>query len=57
MWTQFGQWILVVDRVQNSSGSGQHEDHAIGFGFIGFVTIMNFRVYRVLGFEKLTKND
>ena len=46
----------MVDRVQNSSGSGWDDDHAFGFGFIGFVTLMNFRVYRVLGYEKVTEN-
>ena len=48
----FLTYTLVVDRVQNSSGSGWLADHGFGFGFIGFQTLINFRVYRVFGFEK-----
>ena len=40
------QWL------QNSGGSGPE---FIGFGFIGFQRLVNFRVYRVFGFEKVPR--
>ena len=45
----------MVDRVQNLSGSGWLANQRFGFGFIGFQRLVNFRVYRVFGFEKVTK--
>ena len=45
----------MVDRVRNLSGSGWLAKHGFGFGFIGFLPNIDFQVYRVFGFEKVTK--
>ena len=45
----------MVDRVRNLSGSGWLAKHGFGFGFIGFLPNIDFRVYRVFGFEKVIK--
>ena len=50
-----GECNLVVDRVKNLSGSGWLASHGFGFGFIGFQPWIDIRVYRVFGFEKVTK--
>ena len=44
--------ILVVDRVQNSSGSGWLANQRFGFGFSGFQRLVNFRVF---GFGKIAR--
>ena len=47
--------VVVVDRVQNLSGSGWLANQRFGFGFIGFQRLVNFRVYRVFGFENVPR--
>ena len=56
---EFNPHLNLVNHVQTSGGSGPEfsvsgwlADHGFGFGFIGFQTLINFRVYRVFGFEK-----
>ena len=52
---RFAHCLLVVDRVQNLSGSGLLANQCFGFGFIGFQRLVNFRVYRVFGFENVPR--
>ena len=61
--TRNNPYLIVVDRVQNSSGSGWNLSHCFGFGSIGFTTWSSYRVrvwtLRVLGFigfDFLAKN-
>ena len=46
---KFENWLLVLGRVQNSSGSGLHLWQSSGSGLIGFANFskVRVRVYRV----------